>query len=198
MGDLEETYSAFASASGMALRPQADLGPLTPLLEESGGGAMSPVCIGRLGEGIDGAVGHISYHRNTTFRFNAAVTEIAESAAFSPRLFCIRNGRVTRDDEFYGFGVRNTKVWTESVALSERYTVTTSPYQDPNWMRQLLSPVVIDWLVSVPPEDFSFELAYGVLLGSVESDDPGPDGLKALVAAVAHLGKRVRAECGEG
>lgn len=198
MADPTETYAAFSTASGMTLRPQADIGPVTPLLEESGAGVLSPVCIGALGQGVDGAVGHISYHRNTTFRFSAAITEIPESAAFAPRLFCIRNGRVTRDDGFYGFGPRNTKVWTESEALSERYKVTMSPFQDENRIRQLLSPVVIDWLVTEPPADFSFELAYGVLLGSVEGNDPGVDGLQALAGATSYLGSRVRAECLEG
>ena len=108
-----------------------------------------------------------------------------------PRLFCIRKGRSTRDDEFYGFEARHSKLWTESTALNERYTVSTSPYQDPNWMRQLFSPALVDWLATEPPADFSFELAYGALLGSVEDDDPGADGLAALCEATAHVAERI-------
>ena len=89
-----------------------------------------------------------------------------------PRLFCIRSGRSTRDDEFYGFEARHSKLWTESTALNERYTISTSPYQDPNWMRQLFSPALVDYLATKPPADFSFELAYGILLGSVEERRP--------------------------
>ncbi len=114
-----------------------------------------------------------------------------------PRLFCIRQGRSTRDDEFYGFGARHSKLWTESTALNERFTISTSPYQDPNWMRQLFSPSLVDWLAHVEPADFSFELAYGALLGSVEEDDPGPDGLASLCEATARVAARIVQECDE-
>ena len=55
----------------------------------------------------------------------------------------------------------------------------------------------VDWLGSVPPADFSFELAYGALLGSVESDDPDAGGLAALCGAAAHVATRIREECEE-
>ena len=114
-----------------------------------------------------------------------------------PRLFCIRNGRSTRDDEFYGFGARHSKLWTESTVLNQRYTVSTSPFQDPNWMRQLFSPALVDYLGTKPPADFSFELAYGALLGSVEADYPDAAGLAALCEATAHVAERIAAECAE-
>src|SRR6185436_14162498 len=126
-----------------------------------------------------GVVGQLAYKRNKTFRFHVALTEVPAATAFAPRVFCIRRGRSTRDDEFYGF------------------EVATSPYQDPNWLRQLFSPGLVDWLGTKAPADFSFELAYGALLGSVESDDPGADGLAALCEATAHVATRIREECEE-
>ena len=74
-------------------------------------------------------------------------------------------------------------------ALSERYVVSTSPFQDPNWMRQLLSPKVIDWLVTEPAEGFSFELAYGALPGSIET--AGIILLMAMLGAVVLARKKV-------
>ena len=53
-----------------------------------------------------------------------------------------------------------------------------SPFQDDNWLRQLFSPTFIDWLGESSPGDFSFELAYGSLLCSVESDDPDAAGAR--------------------
>jgi hypothetical protein len=50
---------------------------------------------------------------------------------------------------------------------------------------------------SAPPPEFSFELAYGTLLGSVEEDEPGAAGLAALCEATAHVAGRIRRECGE-
>jgi hypothetical protein len=142
-------------------------------------------------------VGHLAYTRNKTFRFSVALAEVAASTAFAPRLFCIRKGRHTRDDEFYGFQARDSKLWTESTALNERYVVSTSPFQDPVWLRRLFSPAFVDWLASDPPADFSFELAYGALLGSVEEDFPDAAGLVALCEATAHVAARIRKECEE-
>ena len=197
MADLDATYSAFAAARGLEPVPALGLGALTPLLVESKHCQVAPAARGRLGGEVDGVVGQLAYTRNKTFRFNVALAEVPGSTALVPRLFCIRNGRSTRDDEFYGFEARHSKLWTESAALNERYTVSTSPYQDPNWMRQLFSPALVDWLATEPPADFSFELAYGALLGSVEEDDPGADGLAALCEATAHVAERIARECGE-
>ena len=197
MADRDATYAAFAAERGLEPVPALGLGALTPLLVESKHCQVAPAARGRLGGGVDGTVGHLAYKRNKTFRFNVALVEVHGSTPYVPRLFCVRRGRSTRDDEFYGFGARHSKLWTESTALNERYTVSTSPYQDPNWMRQLFSPALVDWLASEPPADFSFELAYGILLGSVEEDDPDAAGLAALCAATAEVAERIARECGE-
>jgi hypothetical protein len=197
VGESEAAYSSFAADHGLEAMPAFGAGLLTPLLVESGSGQLAPAARGRLGEGADGVVGQLTYTRNRTFRFSVALTEIESSTAFVPRLFCIRSGRSTRDDEFYGFEARDSKLWTESTALNERYRVASGPFQDPNWLRQLFSPAFVDWLANEPPADFSFELAYGALLGSVEEDEPDAAGLAALCAATARVAERIRRECGE-
>jgi hypothetical protein len=197
VADLDATYAAFAADRGLEPLPALGLGALTPLLVESKHCQVSPAARGRIAGAVDGIVGHLSYTRNKTFRFNVALVEVHGSTALVPRLFCIRSGRSTRDDEFYGFEARHSKLWTESTALNQRYTISTSPYQDPNWMRQLFSPALVDYLATEPPADFSFELAYGILLGSVEDDDPGADGLAALSEATAHVAERIARESGE-
>lgn len=197
MADLDATFSAFAAERGLEPVPALGLGGLTPLLVESKHCQVSPAARGRLGGETDGIVGHLAYTRNKTFRFNLALVEVHGSTSLAPRLFCIRNGRSTRDDEFYGFEARHSKLWTESTVLNDRYTVSTSPHQDPNWMRQLFSPALVDYLATKPPADFSFELAYGILLGSVEDDDPGAGGLAALCEATVHVAERIARECGE-
>jgi hypothetical protein len=193
----DATYTAFAAERGLEPVPALALGALTPLLVESKHCQVGPAARGRLGGEVEGIVGHLAYKRNKTFRFNVALTEVPGSTPYVPRLFCVRNGRSTRDDEFYGFGARHSKLWTESTLLNERYTVSSSPYQDTNWMRQLFSPALVDWLATEPPADFSFELVYGALLGSVEEDDPGAGGLGALCEATAHVAERIARECGE-
>jgi hypothetical protein len=197
VADPAGSYSSFAAARGLELVDGFVAGPLTPLLVEAGGGRLQLAARGKLGDCVDGVVGYLAYKRNKTFRFNVALTEIPASTAFAPRLFCIHAGRVTRDDEFYGFEARDSKLWTESTALNERYRIASSPFQDPNWLRQLFSPALVDWLASEPPASFSFELAYGSLLASTEEDDPGAAGLDALCKATTHLAARIRGECEE-
>ena len=197
MADLGATYGTFAAEHGLQPLGEFSAGPLTPLLVEAKGGSLEPAARGRSPTSVDGVVGHLAYTRNKTFRFNVALAEVPGSTEFVPRLFCIRHGRSTRDDEFYGFEARHSKLWTESAALNERYAVSTSPYQDPTWLRHLFSPAFIDWLATEPPGDFSFELAYGALLGSVEEDYPDAAGLEALCRATAHVAERIRAECEE-
>jgi hypothetical protein len=194
---VDAAYAELAAERGLEQLPGLDPGQLTPLLVEAKGAGLRPALRGSLGEGVTGTVGQLSYTRNKTFRFQVALTEVPAATAFAPRVFCIRRGRSTRDDEFYGFEARHSKLWTESAALNERYEVSTSPFQDPNWLRQLFSPSLVDWLGTEPPADFSFELAYGALLGSIESDDPGADGLAALCEATAHVATRIREECEE-
>jgi hypothetical protein len=197
VSDVDASYEELATARGLEPLSAHDPGPLTPLLAEAEGAALQPALRGRLGEGVDGVAGHLAYKRNKTFRFNVALAEVPAATAFAPRVFCIRRGRSTRDDEFYGFEARHTKLWTESTALNERYAVSTSPYQDPIWLRRLFSPSFIDWLRTAEPADFSFELAYGAVLGSVEGDDPGAAGLAALCEATARVATRIREECEE-
>ncbi|MFL5872394.1 MAG: hypothetical protein ACJ75T_02830 [Solirubrobacterales bacterium] len=197
MSDPAAAYAELAADRGLEQLPGFDPGPLTPLLVEAAGAGLRPALRGALGEAVAGTVGQLAYRRNKTFRFQVALTEVPAATAFAPRVFCIRRGRSTRDDEFYGFEARHSKLWTESTALNERYTISTSPFQDPNWLRQLFSPSLVDWLGIKAPADFSFELAYGALLGSIEADDPGAAGLAALCEATAHVATRVREECEE-
>ncbi len=61
-----------------------------------------------------------------------------------------------------------------------------SPWQDDNWLRQLFSPTLVDWLADSSPGDFSFELAYGSLFCTVESDEPDADGLDRALGRRRH------------
>jgi hypothetical protein len=197
VSDPASAFAELAAGRGLEQLPGFDPGPLTPLLVEASGAGLQPALRGALGDRVAGVVGQLAYRRNKTFRFQVALTEVPAATAFAPRVFCIRRGRSTRDDEFYGFEARHSKLWTESTALNERYTISTSPFQDPNWLRQLFSPGLVDWLGSKAPPGFSFELAYGALLGSIETDEPGAADLAALCAATAHVATQVREECEE-
>jgi hypothetical protein len=182
----------------LTIGPPHAVEPLTPLLSK--GGELDPVIEGRLPGGVEGTLARLSYrgggaaHDGSTWRFNFAHVRIPESQAVVPRLFCVRKGRFT-DNVRYGMEIRHADLWTESVALSERFKVQTGLFQDPNWMRQLFSPSFIDWLATAEPPDFSFELAYGDLVGSIEEDDPDEATLTSLCEATAGVAERIRDEC---
>lgn len=186
-----DSYEALAARRGLAPVQGFFPGPLTPLLTK--GGRMRPALRGPLLDGTDAVIAGYAYGR---FAYHVVFTQIPESQPFVPRLQCERRGRIT-DDTHYGFEVRNSRLWTESEVLNERFKVTVSPFQDENWMRQLFAPTFIDWLADDSPGDFSFELAYGSLLCSIEEDDPDEVGLEALWEASATVARRIRDESRE-
>lgn len=191
MADAGDTYRAFAGARGLTQADGFAPGPVTPLLTK--GGSMAPALRGELAPGIEGVIADYEYGR---FGYNVVFARAPESQPFVPRLQCERLGRIT-DDTHYGFEIRNSRLWTESEALNERFKVTVSPFQDENWLRQLFAPTFVDWLASETPADFSFELAYGSLLCSVEQDRVDATGLEALWVASATVATRIRDESRE-
>ena len=187
----ESSYEAFATQRGLAATGAFWPGPVTPLLTK--GGRLEPAYSGELVPGLDGVIARYDYGR---FTYNVVFARVPESQPFVPRLVCERRGRIT-DDVHYGFEIRNSRLWTESERLNERFKVTVSPFQDDNWLRQLFAPTFIDWLADQSPGDFSFELAYGSLLCSVEDDDLDEPGLAELWDAGATVAGRVGDEARE-
>ena len=192
MGAAEQTYEGFARAARLKAIESFSPGAVTPLLTK--GGALQPAARGELAPGVIGTIARFSYGGG--FTYQVVFAEIGESQGFVPRLQCERKGRIT-DNVHYGFELRTSRLWTESEVLNQRYRVTVSPFQDDNWLRQLFIPTFIDYLAQEPPADFSFELAYGSLLCSVEEDDPSADGLRALWDASAAVATRIREESTE-
>jgi hypothetical protein len=191
----EQSYAALAQRHGWTPHPPQGVEPLTPLLSK--GGAFEPAYSGTMPGGFEGRIGRLTYSGDEgsgTFRFNVVHTRVDEAQTVIPRLFCIRRGRWT-DNVHYGMEIRHSELWTESEKLNGRFKVESSPYQDPIWMRRLFSPVFIDWLAEAYPPDFSFELAYGDLVGSIEWDDPDERALTGLCEATGYVAARIRQEC---
>ncbi len=191
MGDLAGSYEALAASRALKENGSFSPGPLTPLLTH--GSTISPAYTGELTDAIDGVIGPFGYGR---FDYNAVFARIPVSRQFVPRLSCDRKGRNVSDTH-YGFEIRSTRLWTESIRLNDRFEVKVSPYQDDNWLRQLFSPTLVDWLADSSPGDFSFELAYGSLFCTVESDEPDADGLTALWDGAATVARRIDEESKE-
>ena len=200
MSAVAGSFKRFAAAHQLADASGHRIEALTPLLARAEGLRLEPAARGALPGGGEGVIGLLRYggghavgaESDRSFEFLVAITRVPESEPLIPRLFCRRRGRVESVGGM-GFELDDEAAWTESEALAARYDVATSPYQDPNWTRQLLSPEFIDWLVTVPPPSFAFELAYGDLVASVEVTE-NPETLWEAAGAVA---KRIRDECAE-
>jgi hypothetical protein len=199
-----ESFGAFARERDLADASGHRVEALTPLLALAEGLALDPAVSGDLGDGRDAVLGLLRYggghalgaDSDAEFEFLVAAARVPESEAFVPRLFCRRRGRAETVGGM-GFELDDESAWTESEALAARYDVAISPYQDVNWIRQLLSPTFIDWLVTEPPSGFAFELAYGDLVGSVDAGDCSPGRLAALWDATGAVAGRIAAECAE-
>jgi hypothetical protein len=199
-----ESFGAFRRERGLADAGGHRVEALTPLLALAEGLHLEPAVSGRLADARDGLLGLLRFggghavgaESDVELAFLVAIARVPESEAFAPRLFCRRRGRAEAIGGM-GFELDDERAWTESEALAARYDVAVSPYQDVNWVRQLLSPRFIDWLVSAPPPDFAFELAYGDLVGSVELGDCSVERLAGVWDATAAVARRIAAECAE-
>jgi hypothetical protein len=203
VGELEATFHSFGSERGLVDATGHEVQALTPLLARAEGLELRPALRGTLA-GEPAVIGHVRYgaghavgaESDTFFEFAVAITRVPASVAVVPRLFCRAHGRA---ESIGGMGISldAERVWTESDALSRRYEVATSPYQDRNWMLQFLSPKFIDWLITVPEPGFAFELAYGDLVGSIPAHGAGSRELGALWDCTGEVAERIRRECRE-
>jgi hypothetical protein len=178
--------------------------PLTPLLARAEGLELRPALRGELA-GRPAVTGHLRYGHghpagagdDASFEFAVAITKIPESAAFVPRLFCRDRGHVDSVGNV-GMSIDMERRWTESPVLTSRYEVSTSPYQDRELMARLFSPEFGEWLTTVPPGGFGFELAYGDLVGAIPAAELGSDELAGLWDSTGEIAQRIRLECVEG
>jgi hypothetical protein len=201
---MEDAFERFAAERRLADAGGHVVEALTPLLARAEGIALSPAAGGEIIPGRAAVIGLLRYggghalgaESDVDFEFLVAITSVRESEALCPRLFCRRRGRVESAGGM-GFELDDEAAWTESEALAARYDVAVSPYQDPSWVRQLLAPTFIHWLVTGPPAGFAFELAYGDLVGSVEAGDDAAARLDELWHATGAVTRRIAEECAE-
>ena len=81
--------------------------------------------------------------------------------------------------------------------VNERYRIKTGRGQDQAWLRELFTPVFVDWLAHSAVDKFSFELVNGLLCVSVADRLNTAKDLDWLGTAAAYVAGRLRAEVAE-
>jgi hypothetical protein len=202
--DVEDSFRVFGRLRGLFDAGGHSVEALTPLLARAEGTALRPAVRGPIAGGGEAVLGRLRYggghamgaESDRRFEFLVAITRVPESEPIVSRLFCRRRGRGEAISGM-GFELHHEVVQTESIAFTERYEITAGPYEDPDWIRQLFAADFVQWLLQHPPPSFSFELAYGDLVGSTQVAEPGPDDLAALWDTTEAVAERIRLACRE-
>jgi hypothetical protein len=180
----------------------------TPLLRAAGVQAFSSVMHGKLGDSIQGFAAimthdnHVDYageHEVDTIFDQVVLVGAADAATFTPTLVVgSHSGWEPLPDE------QLQEISTESNEVSKRYRIWIGPDTSESRVRELLSPVMVDWLASVDVRRFGFELDKGWFCANSTPSVyipfvlPGkPEELARLMETADGLLKRILAEVAE-
>ena len=189
---------AFASANGLAFEATASLPAEGTLL--SAGGKVVGVVMGALPGGMSGTLAYYAYttsstdsdgHTSTHHHYNTVVVgRLPESIGFAPSLG-FRGPSVTT-----GLGMRGESKQVKAVGDAVK-GATAYAYEgtSDDWLTQLFSPALIDWL-GRSPDDFGYELSAGVLCVARENYLAGGD-LTSLTGDASHVATAISNECQE-
>ncbi len=144
----------------------------------------------------DGSASAAGYLR----KFGVMVTSVPEAAAFMPILSCrdtqVR-GLVDRLGGPGGLLRLIDRYEFESVALNRNYRIGALRGISENRVRQLFSPVFIDWLASNAPKGTYFELHGGLLVVTVDGDITTVADVERLCEIGSYVANRIRSEAAE-
>ena len=144
---------------------------------------------GELPGGEPGTLAYLSYTYRSgdstrTARLTAVVLSVPESIGFVPYLAATTGGLA---------GGLPAGVQTHSLDIGEDVSVRVDSGASDDWLRELFSPALTDWLAR-SPEGFAVELADGVLRVSRDGYLTSAADLERLCEDAAHLAKALRAE----
>ena len=170
----------YANQRGLAFAPQGRLPNTTPLLTAGTRRDTQDLMTGALPGGLQGTLAHYTFYirhqssqgqsSTTPYPHTVVVTQLPESAIFVKRLTCHSLGRLKTISLFGLDFSSDEEVHLESAVVNERFQIRTSGSQDQAWLRELFTPVFIDWLAAGTPEGFGFST------GSAASPGTSPTG----------------------
>jgi hypothetical protein len=204
-GKAEEAFfQAYAGERGMSLSGKGPISGATPLLRKGDDRYVERRLDGPLADGIDGSLALYTYEDEYTdsdgnrqtnyYHYTIAMSEIAECAAYVPKLVCQRKFGFKALEGVEDAFRKNERFEFESEALEDKFEIFASKEQDANWLRQLFSPTFIVWLTESTPKKFAFELEDGTLCCYVNGQKKSATELDTMRTAAAEVAKRLREE----
>ena len=130
------------------------------------------------------------------------VARLPETVGYVPVL-CVRPDELMSGMYYWGGDKRSRDSQKfESTELDRRYIVEIAPGQGQNWLWQLFSPALINWLAHETPQDFGFKLETGVFAcecpqwrGQARTDgEVDTEHLDTLVESSGKVASRIRDE----
>ena len=203
-----DAHERFADEHGLSYEAVGNLPEATPLLRSAESKNFSSVMRGKLGDTIQGYAAMMSHsapddnvgdNEIQTIFDQVVLAGAPQTASFIPKLVvsCRNRWQPSRVEQL-------REISTESEVLSRRHRIWIGPETSESNVRELLSPVTLDWLASLKHPNFAFELDGGWFSAwsspsvYIPFVSPGkPEELASLMATANSLVKRILAEVAE-
>jgi len=158
----------YAAQHGLVLSAESPY-PGAPPAEQQSGPVRHAVwsLAGKLPGGAPGRLRHQAVYGQTfgveiAGQHTIMVCRLPESVGYVPML-CCRPDELTMGLYYWGGDQRpREQAKFESAELDRRYIIDYATGQDENWLYQLFSPKLVDWIAHETPPDFGFKLESGV------------------------------------
>jgi hypothetical protein len=164
----EAALRSYADANGLVLTEEIPWPGYVPAAQQ-----MGPVrhaiwsLAGRFPGGAVGRLRHQAAYGETlgvdiAQQHTIMVARMPETVGYVPML-CVRPAELMSGLYYWGGDQRpRDSQKFESQEMNRRYVVDISKGQGQNWLWQLFSPALIDWIAHETPQDFGFKLETGV------------------------------------
>jgi hypothetical protein len=204
----EAALRVYADEHGLTLSSEPPF-PGAPPAEEQVGPVRHAVW-SLAGELPGGAVGRLRHQAvygdvlgiDVAGQHTIMVARMPESVGYVP-ILCMRPKSIDSGLYYWGGDQRpRDSQEFESAELKRRFVIDIARDQGQNWLWQLFSPALIDWLAHETPEDFGFKLETGVFTceapqwrGQARADgEVDPDYLDLISNAGGKVAGRIRDE----
>jgi hypothetical protein len=204
----EATLREYASEHGLALTSESPWPGYVPAEQQTG-----PIrhaiwsLSGRLPGGAVGRLRHQAVYGQTlgidvAGQHTIMIARLPESVGYVPML-CVRPKEFGSGLYYWGGDDRpRDSQEFESTELSRRYVIDVAKGQGENWIWQLFSPSLINWIAHETPADFGFKLETGVYScevpqwrGQARADgEVDPEHLDLLAESGGKVAGRIRDE----